>query len=119
MNHQRILVRVRTGTSGSWHVPVKSQCYLRFIAKIPTPWYWFGMPVLIHFRDMSLKVFLAGLIFVTPMVLQAQRFGFSIGTLGSQSTGAIPGGGTTPSAPPTPPLTPPLPPPSLVQLPPA
>jgi hypothetical protein len=75
------------------------------------------MPVLIHFRDMSPKISLAALIFVTPMVLEAQRFGLSTGALGSQSTGAIPGGATTASAAQMPSLPRPLLTPSVVPLP--
>jgi hypothetical protein len=136
LTYYRILVLVRTGTSGSWHIPVKSQCYLRFSAKIPAAWYWFGMPVLIHFRDMNPKnlfaigvtlvtgsmkaaatVFVASLILMTPMVLHAQRFGFSIGAPTSQSTGAITGGARTASAPQMPPLPRPLPTLSVIPLP--
>ena len=62
-------------------------------------------------------VSLSGLIVLMPMVLNAQRFGFSIGAPAPQTSGTVSGGSSAASAPQMPPLPRPLPTPAVVPLP--
>ena len=62
-------------------------------------------------------VSLSGLIVLMPMVLNAQRFGFSIGAPAPQTSGTVSGGSSAASAPQMPPLPRPLPTAAVVPLP--